>query len=227
MTARKNHIRSYSIIDFNFSAIRIIDKDLIPVEFKLSVSFMPSQKKRVSYTTMIETAEKAYQRINYWVENHLVDVIIVHSENSTGLSIAATSNNLMMISPYEPYDETVAELFHSKLSSLSNGDLLIGEIRLSSSDNNSTAVYECTDKLYRLPTKVSEYLKAPTYHSVPWWARNDGYSFEFIKTDNISFDDYFAEIIDPLDSFESVINDTGEEHLAPVIKGEKWKPLKI
>ena len=87
-----------------------------------------------------------------------------------------------------------------------------------------------------MPTKTAEYYTtSPCKDADPWWFRDDGFCFEFSKPENIelSDDELFGDIRDPLSEFWTAINIvegekadvTGESE--KVLRVEKWNPKII
>lgn len=234
ITVGKHRVRSYMTMEFDFAGIRIIEKELSPVQWKLNVKIAPSQKKRVSDEILARNTESAYQRIYFWMETNLPNIIVVGSENITGLAIAHATDNAMMLCPAEPFDELLIELLHSKFTALASGNLVIGEITLRSSDTTATYSFDCPDGLYALPMTVTEYVPALSLHRLPWWARNDGFCYEFLKpadSASVTNEEYFGKIEDPMSQFESAMDELLEDYpgnrQAEIIQVEKWKPQKI
>lgn len=221
-------------MEFEFAGIRIIEKELVPVQWKLTATLIPSQKKRVSDDILARNTEMAYQRLYFWLETNLPNIITVGSENITGLAIAHATDNAMMLCPGEPFDELLVELLHSKFTALVAGNMVIGELTLRSSDTTATFSFDCPDSMYALPSTVTEYVPALSLYQLPWWARNDGFCYEFLKpadSADIPNDVFFGAIEDPMVQFEYSMDELMGDHpgveQADIIQVEKWKPQKI
>ena len=238
ITIGKHRIRSFMTLEYSFSGIRVIEIDLIPVQWTLTIDLAPSQKKRKNLEEIARKAELTYQRIYFWLETVLTQAVCVNTTNAIGMAIAATSSNVMVMCPDEPYDEVLVELLHSKLTALADGNMLIGSIHLKGSDVTASCSYECPDGLYALPDAVQDYvgIDVTSMHSIPWWARNDGFSFEFLKSEenkDIPDDVYFGAFSDPMQDFDKTMEEIAElapiipKEPATIIQAEKWKPRKV
>jgi len=233
ITVGKHKVRSYMKMEFAFSGIRIADKELIPVQWQLSATLVPIQKKKPTKESLPHDAEITYQRLYFWLETNLPNVIVVDADDNVGIAIATSVTNVMMVCPGAPYDEMIAELLHHKFTSLVDGHMAIGDITLKSSDTTAAFTFDCPDGAYELPGTVSEYLPYRSLHTLPWWARNDGYSFEFVMPDSIkdkTIEEFFGEVSDPMEQFDASVDEMiGEEHTdeAIIIPVSKWKPQKV
>ena len=84
------------------------------------------------------------------------------------------------------------------------------------------------------PTTADYYTEGTARDTVPWWARDDGFCFEFIRPSDteLSDEELFKDIMDPMDEFDRIM---GEATAAPVsmrepariVQVEKWKPRKV
>lgn len=232
ITVGKYRVKSYMNMKYEFSGIRIVDTELTPVQWEISVVLAQSQKKRVSKDSIIQNTELAYQRLYFWLETNLSNVVVVSADNATGMAIASTVSNIMMVCPYEPYDELIAELLHHKFNILAKGNMVIGEITIKSNDTTSSFAFDCPDQEYTLPMTVEEYIPAISLHKLPWWARDDGFCFEFLKpaayADKTN-EEYFGIITDPMDQLAIAMDElfTDDKYQAPIIQVDTWKPVII
>ena len=140
----------------------------------------------------------------------------------------------MLYCPAEPYDDVIVQLLHSKMATLSDGNLLIGETRLKGSDMSVQYSFEPDAAGYNFPVTTEEYYTEGTARDEkPWWMRDDGFSFEFIRPEDteISDEELFKDIVDPMDEFNKVINEMdiniGIKEPARIVQVEKWKPKKV
>lgn len=236
ITIGKHRIRSFLTLEYDFSGIRIVERELIPVHWSLTINLVPSQKKRKNLEEIAQKAELTYQRLYFWLESVLSNVIVVNTTNTLGMTIAATSSNVMMMCPDEPYDEVIVEMLHSKLTALSSGNMLIGEIHLKGDDVTASYNFDCPDGEYNLPQTVKDYISIPSKYNSPWWMRNDGFCFEFLKPEEqkeVPDEKYFGNIRDPMLDFDSTMKELSGidsfpiEEQATIIQVERWKPRKV
>lgn len=238
MTVGRFKVRSHMTLEYEFTGIRIFDESLIPVTWKLTANLIAPQQKKGSRTEAEYNAGMAYQRLYFWLETNLPNIMMVDTCNEIGVFIAGASANSMMYCPDEPVDEIIIQMLHSKLAALAGKTLVVGEMTLKGSDVTSVYNFDCPDNVYDLPQLVNEYVDGIVMHEKPWWTRNDGFSFEFVKPEEyeeISTDEFFSGIEDPMLEFEEMIKESVpvhdienapkiEKEPAKIVQVEKWKP---
>jgi len=231
----KNDIKSFMTLNYEFSGTRVMEKYLISAEWTLKVNLVAvdfGSKKTVK--EMQAASSIAYQKIHFWLESCLPDIIMVSTQNPVGMDIVSKVDNIMMHCPDEPTDDLIVRMIHSKLSTIASDSILIKEVFLESNDNPASYTFSLTDVGYDLPAKVSDFTDLSSLHETPWWERYDGFSFEFLSPPNsdIPPEEIFKDVSDPLQEFEDavlmsigtiteVIKDTKP---AEIIQIEKWKP---
>jgi hypothetical protein len=103
------------------------------------------------------------------------------------------------------------------------------------SDTALQYTYDCAEGSYVLPTTTEEYYtEGTTRDKIPWWLRDDGFCFEFVRPeDNKQTDEeLFKDIMDPMDEFHRIVNEISETPIsvsepAKIVQVEKWKPKKV
>jgi hypothetical protein len=230
----KHKIRNHMSMEYDFSGIRILSGSLIPVDWHISVDMVALDKKGKGKADAEYSANVAYQKLFFWLETNLPGIIAVDVTNEDDLYIANLSSNIMLYCPAEPYDDVIVQLLHSKMSVLATANLLIGEIRIKASDMSVQYSFEPSDVGYNFPVTTEEYYTEGIARDVkPWWLRDDGFSFEFIKPANldISDEELFKDIVDPMDEFNKIIaemdSNIGTREPARIVQVEKWKPKKV
>jgi hypothetical protein len=237
MYVGKHRVKSHMTIDYLFSGIRILEGALVPVDWNISLDLVAIDKKgKLSSEDPEYNATVAYQKIFFWLETNLPNIVVVDVTNNTDLYIANLSSNIMLYSPVPPYDDAIVQLLHSKLSVLVEGNLLIGEMRIKASDMAVQYTFDIGEAGYNLPTTTAEYyVDGKARDELPWWMRDDGFSFEFIRPDNseLTTEELFKDVIDPLTEFYKIINEGDAVVLgapkepARIIQVEKWTPKKV
>jgi hypothetical protein len=115
---------------------------------------------------------------------------------------------------------------------LANDKLIVGEIKLRASDSAVQYTYDSSSNMFELPTTV-DYFPGIIRDDTPWWLRDDGFCFEFVKpATEESTADWFKDIEDPMDNFYRMIESSIAKvdiikEPAKIVKIEKWKPKKI
>ena len=202
----------------------------------MSVDLIAPEKKNRTKEESEYKASTTYQKLYFWLDTNLPGVIVVDVDKEDDLYIANLSANIMMYCPGGTGDDTIIQLIHSKLSSLAKNELLIGEIHLRGDDSTLQYTFDFQDNGYSLPETTEEYYTEGTARDkTPWWARDDGFCFEFIRPaeTEITDDELFGDIVDPMDEFNKLVIEAADMHIgsvkepARIVQVEKWKPKKI
>lgn len=234
----KHLIRSHMTMEYAFTGIRIQEGSLTPVDWVLSVELIAQEKKGKTKHDIEYDAGIVYQKILFWLEANMHNIVAVNTMNDDDMYIANLSSNIMFYCPGNPSDDMLIQLLHAKLTSLSSEDLIVGELELKGSDTSIRYTFDCEDGNYTLPKQIPEYfMDGPTLDDAPWWMRDDGFCFEFLKPDDLDIPEEEKEAlrtrIDPMDEFERVIGELKESSLgivkepARIVQIEKWKPRKV
>lgn len=222
-------------LEFSFCGIRIQESNLTPVDWQLTVNIIAPIKRGKSREETELKAGVVYQKLYFWLDANLHNSIMVDVGSEDDLYIANLSSNIAVYCPGNPSDDLIIQLIHSKLSQLAGTELIIGEIHLKGNDTSLQYTYDCSEEGYALPDTTKYYVEGEARDIVPWWSRNDGFCFEFIKPEGteISAEELFADIVDPMDNFEKVIaemtsaNVTLAKEPAKIVQMEKWQPKKV
>jgi len=235
MTAGKHRIKSHMTLDFEFAGIRVQETTLTPVDWKLKVNLVAPERKGKSKEEQELEAGVAYQKILFWLETNLHSIVAVNVEDEDDLYIANLSSNIMLYCPGPPNDDIIAQMLHAKITALSENYLLVGDLQLQASDASVQYTFDSVDGTYDLPTKTEDYYtEGETRHTVPWWHRNDGFSFEIVKLepDEEGKSD-FPDITDPLSEFAKHITEIVHRKIgvvqepAKIVQVERWRPKKV
>lgn len=228
MSVGKPRVKNQMALEYNFTGIRIIDQGLTPVDWSLKVNLSGTKKKSKSAD---DKANYIYKKIYFWLETNLQSTIMVDATDESDLYISSLSSNISLHCPGKATDDLLIRLLHSKLTSLSDGSLDIGEMTLKGSDTTLKYTFDTSDGDYNLPEKTSDYITCGTVRSEdPWWTKDDGFCFDFFKPkDNTDSDEeVYGEIFDPMAEFHSIMKDIDEISIvrseAPIVVLEKWQP---
>jgi hypothetical protein len=232
----KNDIKSFMTLNFEFSGTRIMEKYIIPVEWELKVNLVAVDYGTSRSMKEMQTASgMAYQKLHFWLESCLPDIIAVNTANEVGMDIVSKVDNIMMHCPDEPTDDLIIRMLHSKMSTIVSDNIFIKEAVLSSSDSPATYTFCLADTGYDLPAKVSNYTNLPSLHETPWWERYDGFSFEFLSPPNSDIlpEEIYERVSDPLQEFENALLSgfgtiteiiSADTKPAEIIHIDRWKP---
>jgi hypothetical protein len=236
MKRGKQVIRSYMTLEYVFTGIRLRECSLTPVDWALTINLIAQGRKGRTQQESEFKAGIAYQRLYFWLDTNLPNTIMVDVNKEDDLYIANLSSNIMMYCPGNPGDDIIIQLLHSKLSVLAGDELSIGEIHLSGSDTSIQYTFDSQDGIYGLPITTTEYYpEGIARDEIPWWSRNDGFCFEFIRPADVKITDeeLFKDISDPMDEFERKMIEMSDTHIglvkepARIVQVEKWKPKTI
>jgi hypothetical protein len=223
-------------LEYTFTGIRLQESSLTPVDWVLTVNLIAQGKKGRTQEDSEYRAGVTYQRLYFWLDTNLPNIIMVDVNKEDDLYIANLSSNIMLYCPDNPGDDTIIQLLHSKLSMLAGEELTVGEIHLKGSDTSLQYTYDCQDGNYSLPATTADYyLEGTARDDIPWWARDDGFCFEFIRPTDVEITDeeLFKDISDPMDEFERIMTEMTDTHIglvkepARIVQVEKWKPKKV
>ena len=236
MKRGKQVIRSYMTLEYEFTGMRLQESHLTPVDWTMTVNLIASMKRGKSKNDAEYKAGLIYQKLFFWLETNLPGIVFVDVNNEDDLYIANLSSNITMYCPGNPGDDMIIQLLHSKLSALSGLELEVGEIHLKGSDTALQYTFDCPERDYQLPTSTTEYYTEGTARdNVPWWNRNDGFCFEFIRPNDTEMTDeeLFKDIVDPMDDFDRIVKEMTDSNIgivkepARLVQVEKWKPRKV
>jgi hypothetical protein len=236
MKRGKQVIRSYMTLEYEFTGIRLQEGYLTPVDWILTVNLIASVKKGKSKADAEYKANMAYQKIYFWLDTNLPSIVFVDVNDEDDLYVANLSSNITMYCPGNPGDDMIVQLLHSKLSALAGNELEVGEIHLKGSDTSLQYTFDCPELDYQLPTTTAEYYTEGTVRDeIPWWSRNDGFCFEFIRPADTELSDaeLFKDIMDPMNDFDRIVTEMADSQIgivkepAKIVQVEKWKPRKV
>lgn len=226
-------VNNYMTLEFKFPVIRFIDSILEPTAFTLNMNLtaVADARNPESFNHIQAEGSIAYQKIYFWLESVLPGILMVDCSENLGISLSSLVGNMMMHCPGPPIDEMVVRMIHSKLSTITNGKLIVGEMTLLADDSSTSFTFMPAEQGYYLPKTVKEYIDLPSLYKHPWWMRNDGFCFEFVKGKSVKdkLSDIYDGITDPLAEYEDSIRKatTGDDTPAKIIEHGTWKPKKI
>lgn len=237
MRTGKNIFKSYMTLEYKFTGNRIQDSCIIPVNWDLSVNLVVSDKKLKTKEEIENKVAIAYQKIHFWLDANLPNCIMVDVDKEEDMYIASLTSNTTVFCPGNPGDDLIIQLIHSKISALAQDIFVIGEMSLKNTDMSLKYVFDVTENSYNLPETTAEYYShGVARDELPWWSRDDGFCFEFIKPDGseLSEEELFGDIVDPMDEFfqfmaELSLNNAVDitKEPARIVQVEKWKPKTV
>ena len=232
----KHLIKNHMTLEYNFSGIRIQESSLTPVDWNLTVNLAALEKKGKTREDIEHEVGITYQKIYFWLDANLPSIIMVNACNEDDMYIANLSSNIMMYCPGNPGDELIIRLIHAKITKLAHSTVIVSEICLKGNDTSLGYTFDCSDGNYELPsTTVEYYTEGVTRDTIPWWHRDDGFCFEFVRPADTELSDaeLFKNIQDPMIEFNKIIEEMSDipivsiKEPAKIVQVERWKPKTV
>lgn len=171
--------RSSVILPYSFAAIRVFDSELHSTDFELKICCTAAFEDKRSQTKIHEKSQEGMQRLNFWVDTILRNVVMLDVDSPIFDSIVTSVDNTSMFCPGPPTDHMLVELLHSKISAITLGMFDIHAISITSSDTAGVETSFRAVDGYQLPG--IGYFEADTLHKTPWWTRDTIEVCEFAK----------------------------------------------
>jgi len=171
--------RSSVILPYEFSAVRVFGAELHPTTFKLKVCCTAAHEDKRTPAQIHEKSQEGMQRINFWIDTILSDMIILDVSSPVFDNIVSVADNTSLFSPGPPTDHMLVELLHSKLVAITKGMFDIHAISLTSSDTDNVETSFRDVDGHHLPG--IEYFGTETLHPTPWWTRDTIEVCEFAR----------------------------------------------
>lgn len=176
----------------------------------------PSSLYPVTWTVEFEMAgtmgsnpteyDIALSKIVNWFEMAMRNVVVVSASHVTH-PVIAHMENLIVVLPEDANDELLNQALYSKISAIAGPSLYIGGLRIKA-DDSPAAYHFKAGAPFTLPETPTEYTGFQSHFDLPWWKRNDSYTYEFLQVDEnnpIDFGKLLEDHVDPLDEVESII----------------------
>jgi hypothetical protein len=153
------------------TVVRIIDKMFIPCTLRLKAELF------INPDSDPEQTDLALTKIKYWFEHIVSRCIIFDHLNSFAINALikdgkSLTTNILMVTPRNPNDQHLAELFQCKLAALSAGHLGIGMVEITSDNVMGLTFTFIGSGFESLPT-IEQWVGKIRYFDDPWWARDD------------------------------------------------------
>lgn len=239
MKIGKNIVKNYMTLKYQFSGARLQETVITPVDWELEIKIASLERKNKNKSDLTDNVDISYQKIYFWLDTNLPKCIMVNATDPDDLYISNLIGNVVMHCPGNPGDDLIVQLLHSKLYVLSGPDLFIGEISLFGSDLSIKYTFDTQHNVYLLPESTKDYfgdIGVIAKENTPWWARDDGFCFDFLKPadSDIPDEEIYKNIVDPMDEFYNIISELSSENKtslseepAKIIRLDKWKPKKV
>lgn len=187
-----------------FDAIRADGYYLTPTEITLNINCQPKSINGVDLEGSSHRASASFHVMKTWIKSMLDEVIIVEPTSELGEILRYTSDNKILYSPKNTDDFTLCRLIHSKCSAITQNNMTIDTITVSSSDGGNCDRH-WSGTHYRLPGV--DYMGAPIIHDQPWWCRAS-IDISDILVSEVPENEHHSNVVDisdPLSELESEI----------------------
>jgi hypothetical protein len=173
----------FSRMTLRCKVIKVIDKMLIPTNIKLIADIIPEEDEEIADYLILG----ALTKIKFWFEQIVDKAVIFNRGNdwalnsfvdSTGMQIL--ENNIMLL-PYDPTDEILAQVFQSKMNALGNSHIMFGPIEIITDNPTGISFLFAGDGEINLPP-MTEWVGERSYFKDPWWCRNDASMLDIVPT---------------------------------------------
>lgn len=196
---------SYMSFAFSFTGMRLQGSTFCPVDWDVEIELIGDNE---NYTP--EEHSMAFQRISYWAELALSDIVILGNDNHDS-ALARTCENLTLWLPENAGDDLLSQALHSKLQTVAGSAVILGEIVVNPSDA-PTKYYFSPIKTghYTISKEIKSLTSLDVYHSDPWYCRRDSLTYELIVDDQQTKDDYnelLKDYEDPLDLLDKQLSE--------------------
>ncbi|XAI94148.1 hypothetical protein [Pseudomonas phage vB_Pa-PAC2] len=159
----------------------VLTSVLKETEWEIIIGFVPA--KDASNGEDLIDFEVQKNIIDYWISNYVEGSIIVDmSDTRISMLYDIAENNIIGVPSFPKDLKTLAMVFHSKISSITDGKLSIGDIIISDDSNFSYTFGKHVDEIYDLPTIDDMFPnedEKPIW-DVPWWDRVDVDTFDYV-----------------------------------------------
>lgn len=162
-------------VELPFKAIRVTDRQLTPVKFKVATELYPSDEDEPeNYQTKVINI---LAKLRYFVDNVLDGSLLLAGDNEWALEAFLdedgnpVANNVIMM-PDGSTTACLAALLQSKFRALANGGFDFTFVQVKASDSKGLAFTFVGDGSLELP-EMADWVGELNYFSKPWWERDD------------------------------------------------------
>jgi hypothetical protein len=205
MRIRNEDLPSYMSFAFSFTGMRLQGSTFCPVYWDVEIELIGDNENFKP-----ESHSVAFQRMNYWVELALADIMILGEENYDS-NLARECENLTMWLPSNATDDLLSQALHCKLQTVAGPAVILGEIKVDPSDTPTKYFFSPVKKgQYNIATDNKGYAGLKVYHELPWYYRRDSLTYELIVDDQqgkAEYDELLKDYQDPLDLLDKQIAD--------------------
>lgn len=177
-----------------FKAIKVVGSKLVPTTWKMNAEVLYEEDDSGEDEEGDLEIKIGIAKIKYWLDNFVNNCVMFDVGNEWAMralfdedDACDIDNNIMML-PYTPQDDLIAELFHSKMNALGGQKLKFGIIELSSDDVLGLSYMFTGEGEMNLP-EITEWVGERSYYDKPWWARDDASTADIIPGEDDDLSD--------------------------------------
>lgn len=205
MKISNEELSSYMSFAFSFTGMRLQGSAFCPVTWDVEIELIGDNKHFEP-----DEHSTAFQRMSYWVELALADIILLGEENYDS-NLARECENLTMWLPGNATDDLLSQALHSKLQTVAGPAVILGEITVDPSDTPTKYFFSPVKHgQYNISKDNNGYDGLKVYHALPWYCRKDSLTYELIvddQQDKQDYDELLKDYRDPLDLLDDQLAD--------------------
>jgi len=167
----------------SFTMIRIIDNLFLSSTFDIKAEVLGVDDSNE------HDFDIAFAKVRFWLENVVSRCIAFRRGNEAALKMLITedgknnSGNLLMLTPDEPTDESIAVLMQAKMTALAAGRLIFGSVEIKSNNLNGLR-FTFVGSAHDVLPGMDDWVGAPNFFTQPWWDRDDASTIDVVPAED-------------------------------------------
>lgn len=159
--------------------VRVIGNTLLPSKITVKADINPDDDMEQEELTL------AMSKIRFWFDSIVTKTIAFAYDNDSAMGMLIDENgknrsgNILMITPGEPSDDVLAQLFQSKVTALSGGRITFAMMEVRSDNPMGLSFVFIGDGRAILPT-MENWIGKRSFFKDPWWSRDDASTLDVI-----------------------------------------------
>lgn len=210
-----NHL--FISLRHEFQATRVIGQRLSPTKIKVKVDISTLDDDTDDYAFRMESA---LEKMNYFTQKVLRDVVILYSENEWAMNSFLGDNgpetsNMVMLCPEEPTDALLCEILVCKFKALTQGAFEFHAIEIESTDGRGMSFTFVGGNPGESFPSHTDWLTERNYFSKPWWHRADASTLDIVpeEEDDLNEPPMWAYSLSFIDDQMAEPTDNGEHKI--------------
>jgi hypothetical protein len=125
--------------------------------------------------------------LDMWLSHIVENTVVYNLWHEIDVSMLDYLKNNVMMTPGDPDDYTLAQLFLRKMQSILQDTVIIQDLQFCT-DSGAGIAFTITPDTVELPN-ITEWMGARHYWPDPWWDRGDGSTFDVIPNEDADLAD--------------------------------------